>query len=128
MNKLITVVLLSALASSLATGCADAQAKRYTDPSQAIEICVGERFVITVDANPSTGYRWETDFDSKFVKLVESEFAPGVAAQPGTVGAGGKQSFTFQGLRKGTTELTLTYKRPWEEGFADQKTFTVYIK
>ena len=117
--------LVALLAASLFAGCG--QSREYTDPSQAIEIGVGKQFIIVLEANPTTGYRWETDFDGSFLKLVQSEFKP-AKAEPGVAGVGGEQRFTFEGLKEGRTEVTLTYKRPWEQDFADQKTFAVHVK
>ena len=127
MNRLITVVMASVLLAGLVSGCAFGQPKEYTDPSQAIEIGIGKQFIIVLEANPTTGYGWEMDFDKGLLKLVQSEFKP-AKAEAGMVGVGGKQRFTFEEVKEGRTEVTLTYKRSWEQGFADQKTFVVYIK
>lgn len=127
MNRLITLVMALVLLGGLASGCAFWQLKEYSDPSQGIEIGAGKQFIIALEANPTTGYGWETDFDKSFLKLVRSEFKP-AKAEPGMVGVGGEQSFTFEGLKEGRTEVTLTYKRPWEQDLADQKVFMVYIK
>jgi len=127
MNRLITWLMALVLLSGLASGCAFGQPKEYSDPSQGIEIGVGKQFIIALEANPTTGYGWETDFEESFLKLVRSEFKP-AKAEPGMVGVGGEQKFIFEGLKEGRTEATLTYKRPWERDFADQKVFTVHIK
>ena len=127
MNRLITLVMALVLLGGLASGCAFWQPKEYSDPNQGIEIGVGKQFIIVLEANPTTGYGWETDFDGSFLKLVQSEFKP-AKAEPGMVGVGGEQRFTFEGVKEGRAEVTLTYKRPWEQDFADQKTFAVHIK
>jgi predicted secreted protein len=57
----------------------------------------------------TTGYNWEADFDDSFLKLVRDEFKP--AEDKDVVGAGGEQRFTFEGVKKGKTEVTLTYKK-----------------
>lgn len=127
MNRLITLLMASVLLGGLVAGCTFGQPREYADPSQGIEIVIGERFIIALESNPTTGYAWETDFDENFLKLVQSEFEPGEAA-PSMVGVGGERRFTFKGLKEGETELTLTYKRSWEQDFADQKVFAVSIK
>lgn len=127
MSKMMVSIMSLLLMSGLLFGCASEQPKEYTDTSQAIEIGVGEQFVIALEANPTTGYGWEPEFDSGLLRLVESEYKA-AAAKPREVGTGGEQRFTFEGLKQGKAEVTLTYKRSWEEGYADQKTFTVYIK
>jgi len=127
MKRLAATPLLLLLLAGSVAGCTSGQPKEYSDPSQEIEIGVGKQFVIALEANPTTGYGWEPEFDSDLLKLVESEYEA-AAARPGMVGTGGVQTFTFQGLRKGTTEVTLTYKRQWEQDIAEQKTFSVSIK
>ena len=127
MNRLIISVTALVLLGSSIVGCVSVQPKEYTDPSQDIEIGVGEQFIITLESNPTTGYEWQADFDESLLKLVQDEFKPAKTG-PGMTGVGGKQSFTFQGVKKGKTEVTLTYKRSWEEGFAEQKVFAISIK
>jgi len=57
----------------------------------------------------TTGYNWEADFGDSFLELVQDEFKP--AEDKDLVGAGGEQRFTFEGVKKGKTEVTLTYKK-----------------
>ena len=112
--------------AALVAGCVSQQPREYTDPSQRIEIGVGEQFVIPLESNPTTGYEWMVDFDESLLKLAQSDFTP---AQSGLTGAGGEQRFTFKkGVKTGKTDITLTYKRQWEQDFADQKVFVVSIK
>lgn len=123
----LTLVLgLSLLLINLVIGCAGQQPEEYSDAGQEIEIGVGDEFIVALESNPTTGYQWEVDFDESFLELVLDEFEPG-EAEEGMVGVGGKQKFTFEGLKAGETELTLTYKRSWEEDFAEQKVFLVSI-
>ncbi len=49
-------------------------------------------------------------------------------AKPDMVGVGGKEYFTFEGLKKGDTKVTLDYQRSWEQGSVDQKVFNVSVK
>jgi len=126
MNKLIALVISLLLVAGLLAGCAAQQPEEYSDPGQEIEIGVGKQFIIALDSNPTTGYNWEADFDESFLKLVQDEFKP--AEDKDLVGAGGEQRFTFEGVKKGKTEVTLTYKRSWEEEFSDQKVFVVSVK
>lgn len=114
------------LLTSLALGCGLGGVRIYTDLEQAINVRVNEQFIIALESNPTTGYRWEVDFDHSLLELVESKFEPG--EQEGAVGAGGQQNFTFQGLKQSETCVTLTYQRPWEEHPVDEKVFTVNIK
>lgn len=123
----LTLVLgVSLLLFNLVAGCTVQQPEEYSNAGQEIEIGVGDRFIVALESNPTTGYQWEADFDESFLELVLDEFEPG-EAEEGMVGAGGEQKLTFEGLKAGGTELTLTYKRSWEEDFAEQKVFVVSI-
>lgn len=107
-------------------GCTVVADSWYSDSIQTIEARVGEEFTIALDANPSTGYTWQADFDQGLVRLKASEFRQ-AAAKPGMVGVGGEQRFTFVALKAGSARITFVYKRPWEEGVAQRKVFTVHI-
>jgi len=57
------------------------------------------------------------------LKLVKSDYKQ-AEAKPEMVGVGGKQYFTFQGLKPGNTKVTMVYKRSWEQESAEQKCLT----
>ena len=128
MNKLAFLVILLLLVTGLFAGCgSQQQPKEYTDPSQGIEVGVSGQFIIVLESNPTTGYKWEANFDNSLLKLVKSDYKQS-EAKPGMVGVGGKEYFTFEGLNKGNNKITMTYKRSWEQGSADQKVFSFSVK
>ena len=49
-------------------------------------------------------------------------------AKEGLVGVGGVEYFRFKALQTGETEITMIYKRQWEEEVLDRKVFIVDIK
>lgn len=120
---------------SLLAGCASPAAPAssttsssgaYTNPSQRITIPVGVSFKITVSSNPTTGYQWEAGFDQSLLKLVKRYTSSG----SGAIGAGGDETFEFEGMRKGETEIYLNYKRSFEPNNPSltSKTFKVTIQ
>jgi inhibitor of cysteine peptidase len=127
MSRLTVLVMLLLLVTCLLAGCGTQQSNEYTDPSKGIEIGVSGQFVITLEANPTTGYQWQADFDKSSLKLIKSDYKQS-ESKPGLVGVGGKEYFTFEGLKKGNTRITLVYKRAWEQGSASQKVFNVSVK
>jgi len=127
LHKLKMVPIPLVVLSLLFAGCATASPREFTSPEQTIAVQVGEQFAITLDSNPTTGYGWEANFDQGLLKLVKSEYKP--AAKPeGMVGVGGKHQFVFEALKKGDTQVKLTYKRSWEQEAAETRTFAVSIK
>ncbi len=98
----------------------------YTSTGQKIEVPVGVTFIITVSSNPTTGYTWEVGFDQSLLKMVK-RYTP---SKPSMPGSGGSESFEFEGLKKGDTEVYLNYKRPFEQNDPNMisKKFQVVIK
>jgi len=125
MKRLSTPLVTAILVLSLLAGCGGA--KTYTDAGKTITASVGEEFTIALDSNPTTGYSWEETHDTSMLSLVEDKYAPDEKAK-GLVGAGGTQYYRFKALKKGDTEVTLVYKRTWEEESIEQKVFKVNIK
>ena len=126
MKKLLVLAMTSILAVCLIAGCTSSEVKANIDPEKMITSSVDQKFVIAVDSNPTTGYDWEASYDDNMLSLVEEEYT--TDKEPGLVGAGGTQYFTFKALNEGNTEITLTYKRSWETDYAEQKVFNVNIK
>ena len=126
MKKLLALVLTSILVVCVIAGCAG-EVETYVDPEKTISTSVNREFVIALDSNPTTGYNWEASYDESMLSMVEDRYCPDEKAE-GLVGAGGTQYFRFKTLKTGKTEITVTYKRAWETGFADQKVFNADIK
>jgi predicted secreted protein len=81
-------------------------------------------FNITLDSNPTTGYSWTVDFDSRFLSQENESYR---GSQPGLIGSGGQQLFTFTPIHVGNTTVSAVYKRPWENIVADERTFHIII-
>ena len=79
------------------------------------EVRVGEDLIITLDSNPTTGFRWQITQapDEKVLKLqgTGSTFVPPAQPRPG---AGGQERWTFQGVAAGKTTVPLGYARSFE--------------
>ena len=121
------LILVAVVAILLVAGCGGG-VKTYTDSGQTINTGVNQEFVIALDSNPTTGYIWQASYDESLLQLVGKSYEMGKAAEQGAVGAGGVEYFQFKALKTGETEITLVYKRPWEEETLDQKVFAVNIK
>ena len=75
-------------------------------------------FVITLEANPTTGYQWSVVSFDKDLLTLSSSYYQGPDSK--LIGAGGHMLFTFT-LNKEkaypkTTDLFFSYARPWEKG------------
>ena len=96
-------------------------------PMKPIEVVVGQKFYITLEANPTTGYKWQlaTPMDQRVVKFMTSEY---IAVEPRRIGSGGDEIWTFKAVGAGSAKITLQYVRPWEESISPVKTSTFEIK
>ncbi len=92
--------------------------------SETIEVETGERFAISLQSNPTTGYSWQPEFDSEFLELVERGFVPPPSE---LIGAGGMETFVFLARRAGQVEIKLRYERPWEKQPIEEQSRTVNI-
>ena len=126
MKKFLILVTLKAIAACQLAGCA-CEVSTYTDPEQAINIGGNKEFVIALDSNPTTGYSWQENYDESMLELVEKTYKQGETAEQDVVRARGVEHFRFKALKAGRTEITMDYKRPWEEEVLEQKVFTINI-
>ncbi|MGY2006217.1 protease inhibitor I42 family protein [Nocardia gipuzkoensis] len=99
------------------------------DHGQQRRLHVGQRLIVALPANPSTGYSWSiAKVDAAVVKLDgEADFEPDPAV-PVAPGAGGTSVWTFVGAAAGVTALTMEYTRPWEQGLEPARTFSLTIE
>jgi len=95
------------------------------DEGRQIELSGDQLLVITLEANPSTGYRWEVEeVDEKVLRQVgEIEFQP----ESDLLGAPGKQILRFQVVGPGQTDLKLIYRRPWEKEVEPAREFSLQV-
>ncbi|MFC1712573.1 protease inhibitor I42 family protein [Candidatus Poribacteria bacterium] len=84
---------------------------------------VGKTFIISVGANPSTGYEWLLEFDSEMLELVSREFI----SDSRLIGAPGSETIEFMGLEEGQAEVIMIYKRPWEAETLSEQVVSVEI-
>ena len=144
-SKLILVgVVVAVLLSLVACTSAPEQAEVSVDIddfmeqkniSQEVEVAVDGSLTVTLGSNPTTGFRWSESAeisDQTVLEQTAHEFiAPqGEGDEPPAPGTSGKEEWTFKALKKGTTEVSMEYSRPWEGGEKAEWTFvlTVVVK
>lgn len=90
-----------------------------------IAVRTGDRFDVTLEGNPTTGYDWYVDeTDESVVTLADRSFEPSSSA----IGAGGMVTLTFEAVGPGTAHVRLVYERSFEEVEPlEDFTFTVSV-
>jgi len=98
------------------------------DDGGFIELEPGEILVVTLESNPSTGYRWQQAENNESIveQLGEAEFKPSATSESPPVGAGGWEIFRFKAVSAGQMTLELVYHRSWED-VEPLKTFSIQV-
>ncbi len=99
--------------------------KRYGRADAHIKAKVGEPFIIELEGNTTTGYRWQLDPEQDKLRLLNEEY---VAQGGGAVGAGGKFVFTVEPIAPGEATIRARYKRPWDAHTPEEQEFRLDIK
>jgi predicted secreted protein len=83
------------------------------ETSENRTVTAGNQFNVTLDSNPTTGYKWQAPkiADESIAKFVNGKYVP---PKTNLLGASGQEVFTFQAVKVGKTTITLEYARPFE--------------
>jgi inhibitor of cysteine peptidase len=94
------------------------------DAGKTITVSPGGTITISLDENPTTGFRWELEpANDAALELLSSEYiAPGAG-----VGGGGRRLWTFKARRSGEVRLVLKRRRVWQKDDSDGERFEVTI-
>jgi len=114
------------------------------DRGRRVQLREGEELVISLEANPSTGYAWQLDrgplaaqSQSILVQTGESFETPRPqgstdvepsAMMPLVLGAPEIQTLRFQAAQSGQATLRLVYRRPWEENIPPVEEFSLSVE
>jgi inhibitor of cysteine peptidase len=124
------IVILLAL-WALATACASAQEVKLgaQDSDSQVEVEEGQTLIITLESNPTTGFRWEVArVDASVLQQQgEAEYNASDSKEPPLVGAGGTETLRFKAMKAGQTTLELIYHRSWEKDVEPLETFSIQV-
>ena len=100
------------------------------DSGKTVQIYEDQILVVTLESNATTGFQWElVELDRDVVEEVSNEYvAPEQKEGPPVAGAGGEERWTFQAIKKGTSQLSMEYSRPWEGGEKGVEVFNLTIE
>jgi inhibitor of cysteine peptidase len=89
-------------------------------------VAAGQEFTVSLGSNPATGYSWQLgkSLDATILKLAGTRYE---TARTGLLGAGGKETWTFQAVSAGQTTISLNYVRPWEKDVPPARTHRIAV-
>lgn len=136
--KLKTVVLVGLLVLTLAAlSCVVTSRETYVEIScddfmenptsirNDFQIEVGDKIYIELCSNPSTGFQWSYNMSGDIaVKEEDHDFDEPEGDMPG---APGKETWTFEGVSKGTAEILMEYSQPWDGGIKGEWTYRITV-
>jgi len=88
-----------------------------------IEAFYMKEFSIILDSNPTTGYSWVPLFDKNYLELRDRS----IKMNSNMFGSSSKEIFKFNPIKCGITNLTMIYKREWEENEIQKVNFEIKI-
>ena len=101
------------------------------DAGTLARLALGQMLILTLDANPSTGYSWEVvRLDQKLLEQAgETTFDLAPQSMPPVAGRAGTQTLRFRATGVGDTLLKLVYQPSWDTSVApaDATTFTLSV-
>jgi len=94
------------------------------EQEQKLAVKVGSDFVLDLPSNPTTGYKWEPEYDKTLLDLLGTTYKSVLDR----MGSGGRQLFRFVARRKGQAVIRMLYKRPWDQKSVREAVYTVAIR
>jgi inhibitor of cysteine peptidase len=115
-KRVVKLGFIGALLVGSLVGCAPKSAPPLelgsADSGSSQTLAVGQQLRVSLDSNPTTGYRWAIDgaLPPQLAQVGEPKFT----AQSSAIGAGGVELWTFVGRSAGACTLKLKYWRSFE--------------
>jgi inhibitor of cysteine peptidase len=112
------VLALAALGGAVLAACGGDESGQVVrlapepNGSASVTVGVGDTVVVSLEANPTTGYEWQFTAGDTFT-IEKSEYVPDPNPDE-LVGKGGTQVVTLKVTEAGESDLTGTYGRSWE--------------
>jgi len=93
--------------------------------NENITINTGQKFTISLESKPTSGFRWHPTSDQSIISLISHNFQPTSSI---VIGSSGKDIFTLKAINPGATVLKMVYKRSWEQQFVAEKNFFINVR
>jgi predicted secreted protein len=124
---LSTIFLLSCITSRetyVEISCDDFM-EHPTSIRNDFEIEVGDKVYVELCSNPTTGFEWSYEMSGDTaVREEDHDYSAPDNDVPGTPG---KETWTFEGISKGTTEIFMAYSQPWDGGIKEEWTYKISV-
>ena len=128
--KKTAVLVLTAIIGLYAAACQAKTIELKNEELSTIFAKPGNKIIIKLDGNPTTGYRWKCSLnakDTEVLKMIDGIYLPHKTKKR-KVGTGGEYKFTYKVLKSDQAEINCTYARSWEKAPAKRIIYNVYVE
>jgi inhibitor of cysteine peptidase len=95
------------------------------DNNTQVKLNVGDRLVVTLTSNLTTGYLWSVASNNEsLLKLIGQN---NQSSHTGAIGAPGAQVFRFRAAAAGGEAVSFVYRRPFEKGVEPARKYRVMV-
>jgi inhibitor of cysteine peptidase len=102
-----------------------AEFNQSTHRSGEFEVQVGDKIRVELCSNPTTGFEWDYEMTvDNVLKEEDHDFEEPEGDDPG---AAGIETWTFEAVETGTTEVEMKYSQPSEGGLEPQWTYNMTV-
>jgi len=129
---IITVILVLTTVSCFVTSrdthveiSCDDFTENPTSIRNDFEMEIGDKLYVVLCSNPSTGFEWS--YKMSVPDVVNEEEHDFQEPESEVVGAPGKDLWTLEAARLGTTVISMEYSQPWEGGIKGEWTYTINV-
>jgi len=93
--------------------------------SGEFEVKVGDKIRLELCSNPTAGFQW--DYELTVEDVLKEEDHDFEGAEGDVPGAAGVETWTFEAVETGTTEVQMEYSQPSEGGVKSQWTYNMTV-
>jgi inhibitor of cysteine peptidase len=94
---------------------------------RAVHLAVGDTLSLRLAENPSTGYRWQLTLGTG-LEAAGDDYAPGLPATAGVVGAAGERHFSIRATQAGDSTVSAVLRRGWDAAAAPARRFEISVQ
>lgn len=108
-------ILFNMAALFMLVACGKSLELKQSDSGQTVMLDKGQKAVIRLPENPTTGYGWEFEVEPKKQKTIMVISSKFIAGNSDLIGAGGVREYKFKAQKAGKIVIHGYYVRPWEQ-------------
>ena len=126
--KTYFILLISTVLLFILIGCSPTTITiKENNQKEKYTIKKGDNVEVVLNANPSTGYKWQiVNIDNSKLKIIDETYTAKIVNE-NIVGSGGSKIYLLKTICKGNTIIEFEYFRPFEKELPLNKKFYINL-